>query len=370
VSEVSEAYIVAGMRSPIGRRITLSAKDLSLQVLNQLFQRNSIDPKVVDFFAVGSTISLKTPDQAQHKAISYGAGMVRADSEQVEKACSSALVACYRAAQSIWYEGADFAVGGGVDIMSQDPEAAKRALACPISGKMMYKLADEFADYNGVSREAHAAYSKESYRLSEKYLYDTGPRAVIKMETGMKPEHFLVHDELAEKYKNMDFDRGGKPIKDCKVISFASSSKPADGAGFILFASERAVLEYDLKPQSKFVAFGRSCGPDPKNFVAEPLNAINNVLFRANKTLDEVDYFLLNEAFATSPLYFMRYNGIPRTRINPRGGAIARGHPLGMSGARLVIEADHIIKQENKNLIAVSLCNAPGEATAALIGRA
>lgn len=376
-----EAYIVAMMRSPIGRKISLSPQELSRQVLEQLFLKNSLDPKggsiapaslppkLIDFFAIGSAISLKTPNQATHKEIAMLAGMESASSESIDNACSSALSATHRAAGSIWHEGADFAVAGGLEIMSADADATKRSLTDPSSKKMMYQLADEFAYETDLSKLAHDAYSAESYKRARKYLYNTGPTTTIVMESGMMPEHFLVCDELIAAHGDFDLEKVSKfkPIKGCEIISYASSSKYGDGAAFIVFASCRAVKTLKLKPLAKFTAFAQVSGSTPKNFVAEPVKAIAEVLKKRKLNLDQIDYYLMNEAFATSPLHFMRMTEVLHEKINPRGGAIACGHPLGMSGARLVIEAVHILNQENKGRIIVSLCHATDGATAGLI---
>lgn len=366
------AYIVAMMRSPIGRKIALTPQELSRQVLHQLFLANLIDPKLVDFFAIGSAISLKTPDQAMHKEIAMLADMERASSESIDCACSSGLVATHRAVQSIWHEGADFAVAGGVEIMSADAEATKRSLTDPSSKKMMYQLADDFADEVGLSKLAHDSYSAESYKIAGKYLYDTGPKTNIVMGKGMTPDDFLVHDEWIVRCEDLAVDLASRHynlIRGCKVISNASSSKPADGAAFIIFASGRAVKKLKLKPLAHFTAFARASGSMPKNFVAEPVKAVSEVLKKRKLAFDQIDYYLINEAFATTPLWFMRATGVFHERINPRGGAIACGHPLGMSGAKLVIEGVHILNQENKERVIVSLCHATDGATAGLIER-
>lgn len=364
------AYIVAMMRSPIGRKISLSPQELSKQVLNQLFLANRLDPKLIDFFAVGSAISLKTPDQATHKEIAILSGMEHAHCESLDSACSSGLVAVYRAAQSILQEGADFAVGGGVDIMSADKVATDLALTCPLTKKKMYQLADEFAGGVGLSKLAHDSYSAESYKRAKKYIYDTGPKTTIVMESGTVPEHFLVNDEWIVKCEDLAVDSASRHynlIRGCKVISNASSSKPADGAAFVAFVSGRVLRKLKLKPLAKLTAFARTSGPEPKNFVAEPVKAIAGVLKKRKLALNQIDYFLINEAFATPPLYFMRITGVFHEKINPRGGAVACGHPLGMSGAKLVIEAVHILNQENKERVVVALCHAADGATAGLI---
>ena len=158
-------------------------------------------------------------------------------------------------------------------------------------------------------------------------------------------------------------------FEECQILTPASSSKWGDGVAVAAFASPRFVRTHKLRPLARFVAFTRASGNEPKNFVTEPAKAVRKLLKKTKTEIEKVDVALVNEAFATSPLDFMRTTGMPHEKVNPRGGAIALGHPLGMSGMRIMSEAVHILNQENKNIAIVSVCNAKDEATAAEIHR-
>lgn len=371
---MKDALIVGMMRSFIGRKTLLTPQELCRQVLHELFAQNGINPDRIDFFVIGSAVSLKSSAQAVHKEIAMLAKMSGASTELVENACSSGHTAVYRAAQSIWHEGAELAIGGGVEVMSADAEATEMALTDP-SGKKMYQLADEFAVEHGISKEEHDRYSAESYRRARENLFNTGNYAttIIYEENG--EQRLLVQDELVTAHESFaDYDKVAKkrPLKDCKIISYASSSKPADGAAFIVVASPRAARRLKLKALARFSAFARASGSEPRNFVAKPVQATAELLKKVSSKknrleLTDADVCLINEAFATSPDNFMRETGVPLDRVNPRGGAIAMGHPLGMSGTRLPMEAVQIIQHEKKQRILVGICHAIDGATASLI---
>lgn len=366
---MKDALIVGMMRSPIAkiRRVdgksvvsTLTPQEFSRQVLRQLFIMNLINPIWADAFRIGSAISLKTSDQALAKEIALLSEMTNASSELIEKACSSGLSAVHRAAQSIWHEGADFAVGGGMDMMSQDEERTKKALTCRFSGKLMYQLADKYAEDNGISQNEHDKYAAESYRRAKKNLYGCGSFVTSIIIPGQ--EQFLLNfDEIPNEPAIYKLIRG------CKTLTYAASSKYADGVAFIALASPRAAKKYKLKKLARFVAYAESTGSEPKAFVAEPIRAIAKVLKKAKRALTEIDLFFINEAFATTPVNFMKATGVAHEKVNPTGGAIAFGHPLGMSGAKLVIDAVCALIKQNKKSAIVSVCNAGPEATAALI---
>jgi len=367
-----EAYIVAMMRSPVAREMNLSPQELARQVLQRLFLINHLNPKLTDFFAVGSAISLLNSRQAKAKEIALLSGMENADCEFVEKACSSGLVAGYRAAQSIWHEGADFAIGGGLEIMSAVREETAEALTDHLCEKKMYQLADEAAVALGISKEEHDKYSAESYRRALENLYNTGPYLTAILASGENLQFAYTYDEIVKAHESFaDFEKVSrkKPLDGCNVITYASSSKPGDGAAFIAFASPRFVKTNKLRPLARFVAFARDSGSDPKSFVTRPVGAARKLLEKTRTPWDKIDVASVNEAFATTPLYWMRETGMPHEKVNPRGGAIALGHPLGMSGARIIGEAVHILNQENKNIALVAVCNARDEGTAAEIHR-
>lgn len=366
ILKMKTAYVVGMMRSHIGKNLSaLSPQELCLQVLKPLFLKNNVKPEVIDFFAVGSAISLQVPDLALHKEIALRAGMTHADAESMNKACSSGLISVYRGAQSIWMEGADVAVVGGVDIMSQDKERSIRALTDPIAKKQMYLLCDEKTQELGITKEQLDWYSFTSYKRAHEHLFDHLPYAtdIVLPNNG----NLLTYDELVTARGEMTFERisGLKPVKGCQLISPASSSQWGDGAAFLILASPRACKEYGLRRLAKFVAFARTSGDEPRNFVIRPVEAVRKVLKRAKQALNQIDLFFINEAFATSPINFMSETSVLWEKVNPVGGAIAGGHPLGMSGTKLSIDAIcQLIKLGRKRAI-ISLCNGDDEATAA-----
>lgn len=378
-----DVLVVGAMRSPIGNGRSDSSlfgvtpQDLACQVFGTQFLKVPIPRSVVESFKLGSVVSLKSGavTQAVAREIALRAGMLNASSNEVSKACSSGLRAVYEAAGSIRDEGCDFAIGAGLDLMSGVPnEVNIGALTDPITGKSMAKLSDQKSRELGFTREDYDGYAFESYRRAKNHLYDyerDGYLAPIILNPAAGSEsariinfdqNVMISEKLLEKLKN-------RLIGGCEITSVFNASKYADGFGSLFLASPRGAKKYKLPVLAKILSYAEHTVSDSKDFIIAPVGAAHYALGEAKITNRDVGSWWINEAFPGSPLAFMDAWGAVNEEIsyedlNPWGGAIAFGHPLGATGAILCVNAICQARREGCRYIVVSLCNAIGEATA------
>lgn len=385
----NEVFIVGAVRSGIaavnpGRDETpntssissLSPDELAEQVVRSLFKISGISPDILDCFVLGSAISQMletTLFQAPAKYVIRKASdnrLPKAVGIDVEKACSTGLAAIWCAAREIMLGNAEISIGGGVDMMSRrSNDTIILGLTDPITGKLMVELADLKAKELGFSAESHDNYAKRSFALAHQHL-EQSSIVPIKLSNG----GLLTLDEVVLKYPPERIEKLQKRREKilypgCEIMTLINSSKYGDAAAFIALASKKAVQDHNLKPLARIVSFGVFGGKEPKNFVIEPFEAICRALDWASLSAGDIDLFEVNEAFPTPCLYLMDKMKIPREKINPWGGAIAHGHPIGATGAILLTKAITILIQERLKYAVISLCNAVDEATAMVIER-
>lgn len=362
------------MRSPIGTGTqksllkSLTPQNLSLQVLSALFGQTKVLPENIEVFRAGSVVSLKSNDigQAPSREIALRAGMVNASANIVEKACSSGLLAIAQAAHAIRHDGAELAVGGGVDMMSNVPDEINiKALTCPITGKMMAELSDLKSRELGFTRRDYDIYAIGSYERAKRHLNDYhlgGYLAPIFLKNSSAP--LLNFDQnVTLRDVSLGWLEKLPALPNCEITTAGNSSKKGDAAAFLMLASHKTAKKYGLKPLARLVSYAEQSGNDPKNFILEPVCAVKKALFASDLSIPDIGAFWTNEAFPGSPLNFIK-SGAPWETVNPCGGAIAFGHALGATGAVLPVNAILHARQEKIKYIAVSLCNAIDEATA------
>lgn len=373
-----DVLVVGAVRSPIGSGrkdsplLPLKPQDLALQVLNNLFDKTKLPREAVTHFKLGSVVSLKSEKvlQAPAREIALRAQMFNASSNIAEKACSSGLLAIAQAMKAVRYGEAEVAIGGGLDMMSNAPEgAASGALTDPLTGKNMAQLSDLKARELGFSREDYDRYAFESYRRASEHLFSYSGF----MEPVFIPcqETFCLTYDQNVRYKEMTAERmeKAKSLPECEITTPYNSSKLGDGCGLLMLASPRAVKKYKLPVLAKIHSFAEHTLREPKDFIIAPVGAVYAALEFAKISPRNVGAWWINEAFSGSPLSFMNARKgtneeIPYADLNPWGGAIAHGHPLGATGAILSVNAICQAQKENKKYFVVSLCNAIAEATA------
>ncbi|OGN05045.1 MAG: hypothetical protein A2831_00020 [Candidatus Yanofskybacteria bacterium RIFCSPHIGHO2_01_FULL_44_17] len=384
-------YIVGVARSPIaavksGKKggpntssvSSLSPVDLSVQVLRALFEISGIKPIDLDSFVLGSAISQKVEldsmFQAPAKYIIREASKnnTRAIGTDIEKACSTGLAAIWHAAGEIMLCHAEIAIAGGVDMMSRQPnEIIIEGLTDPTTRKFMAELADQKAKELGFSAEDHDRYARESIVFASSHRQQT---SIIPIKIDASEKSTVCFDEevsilTPDRFDRLQTKRGSLLFPDCEIMTPLNCSKYGDAAAFVALASEEAIVAHSLKPLARIVSYAACGGNEPKNFVLQPYEAITRAIKLAGLDPGGIDFFEVNEAFPTTCVYLMQRLGIAREKMNPWGGAIAHGHPIGATGAGLLTKAVTILKEEGHNRAVISVCNAIDEATAMVIER-
>jgi acetyl-CoA C-acetyltransferase len=308
----------------------------------------------------------------------------------INKVCGSGLKAVMYAANDIRCGEYDLAVAGGMESMSNAPYALTQArtgyrmgngkmvdvmihdgLWDPYGDKHMGTCAESCVSKYEFSREAQDAFSLESYRRAQEAVKDGSFRkeiAVVQIE-GKKGTTSVVDDE--EPF-SAPLDKMGKLkpafVKDGGTVTAANSSKINDGASALVVTSAEYAQAKGLKPMARIIAQA-TAAHEPEWFTTAPGKAIDIVLKRANLTVDDIDLFEINEAFAAVAMAAMKDVNIPHEKMNVHGGAVALGHPIGSSGSRILVTLLHAMEQRNVQRGLVGICIGGGEAAAMIVER-
>ncbi|MCW3085521.1 MAG: beta-ketoadipyl CoA thiolase [Bacteroidetes bacterium] len=399
---MKNAYIIDGIRTPIGNfggtLSTIRTDDLAAIVLKELMKRNpSIDPKEISDVLMGCANQSGEDNRNVARMALLLAGLpYQVPGETVNRLCASGLSASMAAARSIMVGEGDLMIAGGVENMTRGPWVMSKA-AAPfgrdqqlfdssfgwrfINPKMkeMYGVdamgdtAENLAERDKVSREdqdkfalwsqqkAAAAQAKGRFAkeiVAVKIPQKKGDPKIFDKDEFMRPESTL---EGLAKLKGAFKKEGG-------TVTAGNAAGLNDGAAAILLASDEAVKKYNLKPKAKIIASGVA-GVEPRIMGIGPVEAGNMALKRAGLTMKDMDIIELNEAFAAQALAVTRAWGLADNdpRINPNGGAIALGHPLGMSGARILNTAAIELQEQNKRYALVTMCIGVGQGYAVII---
>ena len=307
----------------------------------------------------------------------------------VNKVCASGMKSIMLAAQTIALGDADIVVAGGMENMSSIPhyqQARNGAKFGPITLEdglqkdglvdayehiAMGVYADACATKHGFSRAAQDDFAIQSYHRSAK-AWEAGKYAneIVPVAVPQRRGEPIIFSE-DEEYKNVKIDKipalRAAFTKDGTVTAANASTINDGGAALVLMSAEKA-KELHLIPIAKIKSFA-DAAQDPKWFTTAPAKALPKALAKANITIDEVDYFELNEAFSVVGLANMKLLGISDDKVNVNGGAVSLGHPLGVSGARIVIALTSVLKQNNANIGAAAICNGGGGASALVLER-
>ncbi len=387
-----DPVIVDIVRSPIGRGKVggaLSAVhpvDLLSQTIAALVARNNLDPGSVDDVIIGCV------SQAGEQAVPVGrtawlaAGFpVHVPSTTVERRCGSSQQAVHFGAQGIAAGAYDIVIAGGVESMSRVPMGSARMGKEP-HGELFAKRFPQGMVGQGVSAELIAArwgisrfevdeYSMRSHALAAKCAASGGfDQEIVSIET---PAGALSRDETIRPGTSIDglaklapsFAESNLSTRFPEInwkMTAGNSSQIADGAAVALLMTQSMAIRLGLRARARFVAFD-VIGDDPLLMLSAPIPATRRVLRKAEMTIDQIDHFEVNEAFAPVPLAWLKEFQADPGRLNPRGGAIALGHPLGASGARLMATMLNGLEQSGGRFGLQTMCEAGGLANATII---
>jgi acetyl-CoA acetyltransferase family protein len=377
---VREVVVVAAVRTPIGKR-NGSLKghhpvDLSALVLNALVARTGLDPALVDDVVWGCVTQVGDQSSNVGRYTVLAAGWPDSiPGTTVNRACGSSQQAIDFAAQAIMSGQQDIVVAGGVEVMSRVPLGAARATGIPF-GPAVRKRYNEFGFSQGVSAELVAAawkfsrteldeYAARSQHLASeaiaKRMFD--PELVpVRGEEGM-----LDTDECVRPNTNVATLGTLSPaFKEDGLIHAGNSSAIADGAAGLLLMSAEKAREHNLKPLACYRG-GSVSGADPVLMLTAPIPATRKLLARSGIELKEVGVYEVNEAFAPVPLAWLTDLGGDLDRLNPLGGAIAYGHPLGATGAILMTRMIYHMQRNGIRFGLQTMCEGGGTANATLL---
>ena len=387
------SYIVAGARTPIGKMsgalASLSAADLGGIAIAEALARAGVQPGEVDHVIMGQVL-MAGQGQVPSRQAAVKAGIpMSVPSVNVNKVCLSGLNAIYLADQMVASGEADIVVAGGMESMTNAPYIAEGArggfrygnteladaiikdgLWCAFDACLM-GLGTERYSAGGISREEQDALAANSHERAANAIKDgrladeivpvsipqrKGDPIVVDTDEGVRPG--TTSDSLGG--LRPAFDPNG-------TVTAGNASQLSDGASAVVVMSKAAAERRGVAPLGEVVGYGMVAGPDSASLLQQPSRAIMAALDRAGMALGEIDLFEINEAFAAVGIASMRDLGTTDEVVNVNGGAIALGHPIGMSGNRLALTLLWELKRRGGGIGAASLCGGGGQGDALLV---
>ena len=388
---MARSYIIAGARTPIGKLSgalsSLSAAELGSIAIRAALERAGVKPEQVNHVIMGQVL-MAGQGQVPARQAAAGAGIpLSVPSVNVNKVCLSGLNSIYLADQMIQSGEADIVIAGGMESMSNAPYLAlgarggfrygntelsdsiiKDGLWCAFDSCLM-GLGTERYTAGDISREAQDELAMKSNvraaaavaRLAEEIV----PVAIPQRKGD--PVMFAT-DEGVRANTTMESLGSLKPAFDKQgTITAGNASQISDGASALVLASKKAAEQLGVAPLGEFVGYGMVAGPDSASLLLQPSRSILAALERADMKLSDVDLFEINEAFAAVGVASMRDLGISDDDVNVNGGAIALGHPIGMSGNRLALTILHELRRQGGGVGAAALCGGGGQGDALIV---
>lgn len=379
-----EAYIIDTVRTPVGRRggglSQVHSADLGAHVLTALVERTGIDPSLVEDVVFGclDTIGSQSGDIARTCWLAAGLPE-EVPGTTVDRQCGSSQQAIHFAAQGVMSGTQDLVVAGGVQNMS----------AIPISSAMLvgqeFGFEDPFSGSEGwVKRYGNLPvdqfYGAEMIATDfditreqmEAFAVQSHERAILARAEGRFDSQITPFGEMTQdegpREPNLEKIRSLAPLTEGGRITAALASQISDGAAAMLVASERAVEQYDLKPRARIHHLSVR-GEDPIRMLSAPIPATRYALAKAGMTMDDIDLVEINEAFAPVVLAWAKELDVDLAKVNVNGGAIALGHPLGATGARLMTTLLNELERTGGRYGLQTMCEGGGQANVTIIER-
>ncbi len=383
-------YIVSARRTPIGGLLGnlshLSATQLGAMAIRSAYDHISLDPAAIDSVYMGNVLSANLGQAPARQAAIFAGIPHEKDATTINKVCSSGMKAAMMAAQQIQLGLEDILVAGGMESMSHVPHYAmlrrgnKLGDMTLTDGMTKDGLWDVYHNFHmgsaaelgvkkyGLSREALDEYAIGSYRKAAKATQD-GKFAGEIVPVSVESKQGTVSIQSDEDVDKIIIDKVAKlkPVfeKD-GLLTAANSSNLNDGAAALILASEESVKKYNLKPLARIVSYA-DAAQAPEWFTTAPALAIPKALKLAGLSLGDMDFFEINEAYASVILSIQQILALDPAKINVYGGAVAMGHPIGASGARILTTLTSVLRQEKGKYGIAAICNGGGGASAMII---
>ncbi len=386
----NKAYVIDALRTPLGKRNGIlsgvNSVDLLATLLGQIVRKNGLNPEKVDDIIIGCVdqVGEQGANIARNAWLSAGFPEI-VPGVTVDRQCGSSLQSVQFAAFGIMSGMQDLVIAGGVESMSRVPMFSNiEVRGTPITNSLSerYGLKDEWfsqaagaeliAKEFGISREDMDKFSLRSHMNaaeSEVHLSNEIVPLEVKVSSNPGEIQIVQHDEGVRKNTSMEKLSGLRPAFDgLQLITAGNSSQITDGASAAIIASENAVRNYGFEPILEIESMG-AVGVDPVTMLKGPIPVTEKVLRLASMQLEDIDVFEVNEAFAPVVLAWQKHFGIETGKINPHGGAIALGHPLGATGTRILSTMLNTMKSEKKDHGLIAICEGGGMANGAVLSR-
>ncbi len=387
-----EVYIVSAVRTPMGSfggaLSSVSATKLGATAIKSALERASIDPKLVDEVFMGCVLQAALGQAPARQAAKFAGLGDEVPCTTVNKVCASGMKSIMFAAQSIALGDNDVVVAGGMENMSAVPHYLPNSRngfrlgdAKLVDGLVYDGLTDVYNQYHmgnaaelcakdcDVSREDQDIYAIESYKRSAA-AWEAGKfnDEIVPIEVPQRRGDAIVVSE-DEEYKNVKMEKipALRPVFQKEgTVTAANASTLNDGAAALVLMSKEKAEELGIKPLAKILSYA-DAAQAPEYFTTAPAKALPKAMKKAGKEFSEVDYFEINEAFSVVAVANNKLMELDPAKVNVNGGAVSLGHPLGCSGARIIVTLIHVLKQNGGKLGASGICNGGGGASAMVI---
>ncbi|GAT66369.1 acetyl-CoA acetyltransferase [Planomonospora sphaerica] len=380
---MAEAYIVGAVRTPVGKKkgglSAVHPTDLAAHTLKALIDRTGVDPSAVEDVIMGCVMQFgpQSMDIARNAWLSAGLPE-SVPGVTIDRQCGSSQQSIHFAAQGVLSGTQDLVVAAGVESMSIVPMGA--SITAALEKGMPFPFGDGWVERYGkqeISQFRGAELMCEKWDLSreelERYAYESHQRAAKAVANGyfrdqIAPVDGVEDDEGPRPDTTLEKMAGLKTLKEGGRITAATSSQVSDGSGALLIASEQAVRDHGLTPRARIVTLTLA-GDDPVYMLTAPIPATRKALKRSGLSIDDIDVTEINEAFAPVPLAWLKEIGADPAKVNPNGGAIALGHPLGGTGAILMTKLLHELERTGGRYGLQTMCEGGGQANVTIVER-
>ncbi|SFB45930.1 acetyl-CoA C-acetyltransferase [Amycolatopsis marina] len=382
---MAEAYIIDAVRTPVGRRggglSGVHSADLGAHVLRAVVDRSGVDPELVDDVILGCVDTLGPQAGNIARTAWLAAGLPdHVPGVTVDRQCGSSQQAVHFAAQAVLSGTMDVVVAGGVQNMSQIPISAamlagrEHGFSDPFSGSKGWQErygTEEVSQFR--SAEMIAEHWDISRTAMEEYSYTSHQRALAAMDSGrfdreIVPFGDLARDECPRRDTSLERMAGLPPLTEGSRLTAAVASQICDGASATLLASESFVADHGLTPMARVHHLSVRAA-DPVWMLTGPIPATAHALRRTGLTVDDIDVFEVNEAFASVALAWLEETGADPARVNINGGGIALGHPIGATGTKLFATLLHELERSGGRYGLQTMCEGGGTANVTIIER-
>ena len=389
---MKEVYIISAVRTPIGSfggaLKKFSATQLGAVAIKAALEKAGVKPELVHEVLMGSVIQANLGQAPARQASKFAGLPNEVNCITINKVCASGMKAIAQGAQSILLGDADIIVAGGMESMSNAPfysdslrwgnkygntelidGLAKDGLTDAYDGKAMGVSAELCAGTCGISREEQDVFAIESYKRSQAAIADGKfDNEIVPVEIPQRNGNPVLVSKDEEPFK-VKFDKisglKGAFVKEGTVTA-ANSSTINDGAAALVLMSKEKANELGLKPIAKILSHA-DAGQAPEWFTTTPSLAVPKAVAKAGLKMEDIDYWELNEAFAVVGIENSRRMKLNPAKVNVNGGAVSLGHPLGCSGARIIVTLINVLKQNKGRYGAAGICHGGGGASAMVI---